>query len=80
MLPVLNSDLAVSDVEFNSFIDRHFALKDVMCVEDNSDMTESYIMVDPYGRFFQNKPSQKGGVISIANRSYLVVLRQRFPS
>jgi radical S-adenosyl methionine domain-containing protein 2 len=63
MLPVLNSDLAVSDVEFNSFIDRHFALKDVMCVEDNSDMTESYIMVDPYGRFFQNKPSQKGGYL-----------------
>lgn len=60
MLPVLNNDLAVSDVEFNSFVDRHLALKDVMCIEDNNDMTESYIMVDPYGRFFQNRQSRNG--------------------
>ncbi|MBC3831579.1 radical SAM protein [Undibacterium amnicola] len=60
MLPVLNNDLAVSDDEFNSFVDRHLALKNVMCIEDNSDMTESYIMVDPYGRFFQNKQRRNG--------------------
>lgn len=54
MLPVLNSDLAVSQSEFDGFVDQHRGLGALMCVEDNADMTESYIMIDPYGRFFQN--------------------------
>jgi radical S-adenosyl methionine domain-containing protein 2 len=31
-----------------------------MCVEDNDDMVQSYIMVDPHGRFFQNRTGQTG--------------------
>lgn len=54
MLPILNSNLAVSQSDFDGFVNRHRLLDAVMCIEDNADMTDSYIMVDPSGRFFQN--------------------------
>lgn len=60
MLQVVTSDLAVSSEDFLAFVARHDALREVMCVEDNDDMSESYIMVDPLGRFFQNTAGQKG--------------------
>lgn len=61
MLPIVTNSLAVTDDEFDSFVDRHQHLKHVMRVEDNQDMTESYIMIDPFGRFFQNSSSLKLG-------------------
>jgi len=66
MLPVLNADLAVTNSQFYSFVERHHELTDIMCVEDNEDMSESYIMIDPYGRFFQNnsEPPETGYVYS----------------
>lgn len=60
MLPVLNSSLSVSQGQFDEFVNRHRPLGEVMCVEDHADMTDSYIMVDPNGRFFQNSPVSKG--------------------
>ncbi len=60
MLPAVTDDLAVSDAQFQSFVERHSALSNIMCVEDNDDMVQSYIMVDPHGRFFQNRTGQKG--------------------
>lgn len=54
MLPIVTSDLAVSNVDFEGFVNRHSSLGHVMCVENNADMGESYIMIDPHGRFFQN--------------------------
>lgn len=60
MLPVVNRDLEVSDVQFRSFVERHSSFADVMSVEDNDDMVGSYIMVDPSGRFFQNRPCAFG--------------------
>ena len=60
MLQVVTSDLAVSSENFLAFVARHDAFHDVMCVEGNDDMTESYIMIDPLGRFFQNTTAQKG--------------------
>jgi radical S-adenosyl methionine domain-containing protein 2 len=54
MLPVLNDNLAVSQSEFDGFVIRHQLLNSILCAEDNTDMTESYIMIDPHGRFFQN--------------------------
>lgn len=32
----------------------------ILCAEDNRDMHESYLMVDPHGRFFQNDPQVEG--------------------
>lgn len=54
MLPVVSHQLEVSQSEFDGFVDRHSHCSDILCVEDHADMTESYIMVDPVGRFFQN--------------------------
>lgn len=60
MLPVINNNLAVSDAEFSRFVEKHSRLRDLMQVEDNDSITESYIMVDPLGRFFQNGNGQLG--------------------
>jgi radical S-adenosyl methionine domain-containing protein 2 len=53
-LPVLGDRLAVSQQAFDDFVRRHAHLAAIRHVEDNQDMTESYLMVDPMGRFFQN--------------------------
>lgn len=55
MLPVVTNELALCDDQFQAFVDRHRALDGIMCVEGNDDMVQSYIMVDPHGRFFQNR-------------------------
>jgi radical S-adenosyl methionine domain-containing protein 2 len=60
MLPVVTGDLAVSSEAFEAFVARHERYKGVMCVEDNSEMSESYLMIDPLGRFFQNTRGQQG--------------------
>lgn len=60
MLPVVGRDLEVSDMQFRAFIERHCSLKCVMSVEDNDNMVGSYIMVDPTGRFFQNRSGASG--------------------
>lgn len=58
VLPVLSPALSVTDEQFRGFVARHASLSSVMSVEDNQDMVESYIMVDPLGRFFQNALGQ----------------------
>ncbi len=60
MLPVVTQDLAVSSEDFHAFVSRHDSCRDVMCVEDNDVMSESYIMIDPHGRFFQNAVGRQG--------------------
>ncbi|WP_223450592.1 MULTISPECIES: viperin family antiviral radical SAM protein [unclassified Pseudomonas] len=65
ILQVVTSELAVSTEDFLAFVARHDAFHDVMCVEGNDDMSESYIMIDPLGRFFQNTSGQKGYHFSI---------------
>lgn len=54
MLPVVNQNLAITDLQFGAFVRRHEEFKNIVCVEDNNDMLQSYIMIDPKGRFFQN--------------------------
>lgn len=60
MLPTITDELAVSEKEFQSFVLRHQLLGSIMCVEDNVDMAESYLMIDPHGCFFQNSLGRKG--------------------
>lgn len=66
MLPVVNHHLAISDEQFAAFVTRHQVFKHILCAEDNQDMHESYLMIDPHGRFFQNSPliAGKGYVYS----------------
>lgn len=54
MLPIVSSDLMVSQDDFYTYIKRHQNDGVNISAEDNNDMTESYIMIDPKGRFFQN--------------------------
>jgi len=54
MLPVVTNDLAISDADFHCFVARHQCLGSILCVEDNAEMADSYVMIDPHGRFFQN--------------------------
>lgn len=54
VLPVVNENLIITDEQFGQFIARHKSFNQIMYVEDNQDMCESYLMVDPHGRFFQN--------------------------
>lgn len=60
MLPTITTHLAIADHEFAQFVDRHAALGSLISAEDNGDMVESYIMIDPQGRFFQNSLAGKG--------------------
>lgn len=56
MLPITTHDLAISDDEYQAFLKRHTSLKHLMNQEGNESMRQSYIMLDPLGRFFQNTP------------------------
>lgn len=59
-LPVIDKSTTVTDDQFQAFVDRHSAYRSISVIEDNQDMQESYIMVDPQGRFFQNSPFSAG--------------------
>lgn len=55
-------DLKLTDEQFKQFIDRHRHLKDkgvTIADEDNDDMTQSYVMVSPDGKFYQNSEESK---------------------
>lgn len=54
VLPVMGNQLAIDDEQFEYFVNNHRAFSSIACVEDNIDMKDSYIMIDPHGRFFQN--------------------------
>jgi len=54
MLPLVDKRLIVSREQFQGFLERHATHADVIYPEYNEDMTESYLMIDPYGRFYQN--------------------------
>ena len=73
MLPVLTDDLAVSDMEFNNFVSCHSMHKELLSAEDNHSMTESYLMVDPFGRFFQNRPGKAGNEPYVYSQSIIDV-------
>lgn len=58
MLPIAGQNdeawksLAITREQFRAFVERHRDLRPIH--EDNDAMTESYVMMDPLGRFFQN--------------------------
>ena len=52
--------MTINEKKFQSFVERHWRYHRIAVVEDNQDMVESYIMIDPQGRFFQNSPCSAG--------------------
>lgn len=61
MLPILTDQLSVTNDEFQAFLDRHTAHQSIIVSEDNSEMTASYLMIDPNGRFYSNQNSMVSG-------------------
>lgn len=48
------ADFIINDNKFQSFLKNHQSLNDIMVPESNDKMINSYVMVDPAGRFFDN--------------------------
>lgn len=64
MLPVITSDLSVSEHQYKAFLLRHKDIGAILRKENNNDMSDSYIMIDPLGRLYQNGgQSNKGDYI-----------------
>jgi len=60
VMPYGSNDLLISNEQFNSFVERHSNRKLPIYSESNLAMTESYLMIDPKGRFYQNTPDSSG--------------------
>ena len=72
MLPVAGEndasagDLSITGDEFQAFVRRHEPLRNAgidMVPETNSDMTNSYLMIGPDGRFFWHVPHERGRTV-----------------
>ena len=54
VMPTDGTDLLISDEQFSSFVQRHLGKGLPISAESNNTMTDSYLMIDPSGRFYQN--------------------------
>ena len=64
VLPSQGYTSTITDTMFSVFLDKHSEFKSIIASEDNNEMMDSYIMVDPLGRFFQNSNLTDGYVYS----------------
>ncbi|WP_429945589.1 viperin family antiviral radical SAM protein [Bibersteinia trehalosi] len=66
MLPLLERSfpLGITSEQFQNFLDNHKKFHNIISAENNDEMTESYLMIDPCGRFFQNQTNGKGYMYS----------------
>ncbi|MDE8034538.1 viperin family antiviral radical SAM protein [Actinobacillus equuli subsp. equuli] len=66
MLPLLEGSLpfAISAEQFQLFLSNHQKFNEIISAENNNEMTESYLMIDPCGRFFQNQNNGKSYMYS----------------
>jgi radical S-adenosyl methionine domain-containing protein 2 len=55
-----SNELLISDAQFNYFVSRHTGKGLPIYPESNCGMTESYMMIDPKGRFYQNSKGMSG--------------------
>jgi len=60
VMPTGRTDLLISDEQFSSFAERHSGKGLPISAESNNTMTESYLMIDPNGRFYQNSKGMSG--------------------
>jgi radical S-adenosyl methionine domain-containing protein 2 len=64
VLPSQGYTSTITDAKFRVFLDKHSDFESIIASEDNNEMMDSYIMVDPLGRFFQNSNLTDGYVYS----------------
>jgi radical S-adenosyl methionine domain-containing protein 2 len=60
VLPVENNALQITNKAFNNFLNRHKKIAHFISAENNSSMTHSYLMINPEGKFYQNKMNNNG--------------------
>ena len=60
VLPVYSDQLCVTQAQYLSYVQRHQALSNVIVAEDNDDMWQSYLMLNPEGKFYQNSGPCEG--------------------
>lgn len=65
----------VSNSEFNFFLNNHNTIKSLV-KEDNNDMTGSYVMIDPAGRFFDNTKGYHSYSSSIIEKGVKIALNE----
>lgn len=53
-LSIGSHEIYCNDVQYKTFLQNHQKLKISIYSESNDEMTDSYIMIDPHGRFYQN--------------------------
>lgn len=59
MLPIGTTQLSINDAQFQFFLRQHQRFQNIIFAENNDEMTNSYFMIDPYGRIFQNHESHQ---------------------
>lgn len=77
-------ELSISEAEFQSFVNRHIGLKERgidIISESNENMTESYLMINPEGKFYQNsngKYTYSSSILQIGVESALSQILFKF--
>lgn len=64
VMPYGDDELLISRKKFDNFFAAHSGIGLPIFAESNSTMTESYLMIDPKGRFYQNSSNGSGYVYS----------------
>lgn len=60
VMPYGENDLLISNEQFKHFVDKHSNSGLPISAESNDAMTESYLMIDPKGCFYQNSSGNSG--------------------
>ncbi|OWR14143.1 viperin family antiviral radical SAM protein [Chryseobacterium sp. VAUSW3] len=71
-------DFVINDEMFSTFISNHrqFLEENILIRENNSEMKDSYVMVDPAGRFYNNKNGMQEYSQSILNNGVEMTYRE----
>ncbi len=64
VLPIYDHIKPVSDNQFEGYVKRNNLFSHLSVIEDNADMQNSYLMINPEGCFYQNGEAQSGYDIS----------------
>ncbi|PSU87666.1 hypothetical protein C0W35_21310 [Photobacterium kishitanii] len=60
VLPVYSDSLCVTQEQYKHYLTKHQSLSNIIVAEDNDDMWQSYLMLNPEGKFYQNSGPCKG--------------------
>lgn len=64
VLPVHNHNLTITQQQYEQYIEQHSQFSNIISIEDNGDMHQSYLMINPEGCFYQNADAGTGYILS----------------